>query len=125
MRKVIIAGCRDFTNYNFVENFLDFDEWVQSGAVQIVQGGAAGVDAHAKTYAIVNDINHKQFDADWKTHGKAAGPIRNEEMADYGDCLIAFWDGVSAGTRNMIATATKKGLPTKIVSVSVKLEKEK
>jgi hypothetical protein len=50
------------------------------------------------------------FPADWKTHGKAAGPIRNRQMAKNAEALIALWDGNSRGTKNMIETATKLGL---------------
>ena len=42
-------------------------------------------------------------------HDKAAGPIRNRQMAEYADYLIAFWDGESRGTRNMIETMKKLG----------------
>jgi hypothetical protein len=52
----------------------------------------------------------KRFPADWDTHGRAAGVIRNKQMAEYGDMLIAFWDGESKGTKNMIDTSKKLGL---------------
>ncbi len=50
----------------------------------------------------------------WDIHGKSAGHIRNAEMADYADALIAFWDGKSRGTANMIENARKRGLKIKI-----------
>lgn len=54
--------------------------------------------------------------ADWDGKGKAAGYIRNAEMADYADALIAFWDDESRGTGNMIALAQDKGLKVRIIS---------
>ena len=50
------------------------------------------------------------YRADWETHGRAAGPIRNRKMAENASALIALWDGASRGTKNMIETAQKKGL---------------
>lgn len=55
------------------------------------------------------------FPADWNKHGKAAGPILNAEMAEVADALIAFWDGKSRGTANMIQLAKDKGLKVAIV----------
>lgn len=51
-----------------------------------------------------------EFPADWNAHGKAAGPIRNQQMAQEADVLIAFWDGKSRGTKDMIEKATRAGL---------------
>ena len=48
--------------------------------------------------------------AKWDKHGNSAGMIRNSQMADYADGLIALWDGESRGTKNMIETASKNGL---------------
>ena len=56
------------------------------------------------------------FPADWKTHGRKAGPIRNKQMADYGEMLIAFWDGKSSGTKNMIENSKKLGLIVHIIN---------
>ena len=50
----------------------------------------------------------KVFPADWNKHGRAAGPIRNRDMAEYADCLVAFEGG--RGTQNMIKTAKELGL---------------
>jgi hypothetical protein len=57
------------------------------------------------------------FPADWETHGRAAGPIRNQAMLDEGKpyLVIAFWDGKSKGTLDMISRATRAGVPVKIV----------
>lgn len=60
------------------------------------------------------DLQLNTFPADWNKHGRAAGPIRNEEMAQYADALIAFWDGKSRGTKSMISLATEYSLKIKI-----------
>ena len=55
------------------------------------------------------------FNADWNKHGRAAGPMRNKQMADYADVLIAVWDGQSKGTKNMIDQMNKLNKPVFIV----------
>ena len=50
------------------------------------------------------------MDAEWIKYGRAAGPRRNKQMAEYADALLAYWDGKSRGTKNMIELAKDKGL---------------
>lgn len=64
-----------------------------------------GVDTLGKEWARLHEIPVKFFYADWNTHGKAAGPIRNEEMASYADALILVWDGKSRGSGDMLQRA--------------------
>ena len=97
--KVIIAGCRDYTKMSGLEVAVDKAGFPMT---EIVCGGAKGADELGRIYAREWAIPVKMFNADWQKHGKAAGPIRNEEMAKYGDALIALWDGKSRGTQNMI-----------------------
>ena len=105
--KVIIAGSRGITDYDTVWRAIK-----DSGfeITEVVSGGANGVDKLGEKYAVRNDIPIKVFLADWEKKKAAAGIIRNAEMAKYADALIAVWDGVSHGTKNMIETAKKKGL---------------
>jgi hypothetical protein len=65
------------------------------------------VDQIGEDWAREHNIPVKQFLAQWNIHGKSAGPIRNKEMAEYADALIAFWDGQSKGTKNMIEQMDK------------------
>lgn len=106
--KVIIAGGRDFDDYSQFVVGLDsagFD------ITEVVSGGAAGADRMGEIWADFTKTLLTRFPADWVTHGKAAGPIRNQQMVDYADALIAFWDGTSRGTRDIIQRARKKGIP--------------
>jgi hypothetical protein len=82
----------------------------------IISGGAAGADSLGEQYAQENGIAIERHPADWKKHGKAAGPIRNAEMAACADFLIAFWDGKSRGTQNMMMNAVKKDIPCIVVT---------
>ena len=103
--KTIIAGGRDY-QFNYADHeFLD-----SLIITEVVCGGATGADECGRQWALTEDIPVKMFQADWAKHGKAAGPIRNREMAEYADRLVAFWDGKSRGTKNMIDEAKKRGL---------------
>ena len=105
--KVIIAGGRDIHDYQLV---LDAIEESRLEITTVVSGGAKGVDALGEHYAEQMNLPLHVYPADWKSHGRAAGPIRNSKMASNADALIAVWDGKSKGTRNMIETAHNKGL---------------
>lgn len=105
--KVIVAGGRDFTNYALVEEAIKISGFEIS---QIVSGKAKGVDTLGEVWALANNIPVEAFPADWSQHGRAAGPIRNKQMAEYADALIAIWDGESKGTANMIQQARNKQL---------------
>ena len=113
--KVIIAGSRSFNDYKLLI------EEVQSILVnpdtfwEIVSGTSKGADKLGERFA--KDFNFKlsKFPAKWNIYGKAAGPVRNEKMAKYADILIAFWDGDSSGTKNMIELANKYNLEVHII----------
>jgi hypothetical protein len=112
--KTIIAGSRGFTDYSVLHFFLSINPWE---ITEVVSGTARGADKLGERYAEENGISVKRFPADWDTHGKRAGYIRNSEMADYADALVAFWDGESRGTKHMIDLADKAGLRVSIVNV--------
>ena len=125
MIKAIVAGNRDFDNGGIFENAMTWllpsdSDYAES--IEIISGGCTGADALAEIYAKEWDIPLKVFPADWKKYGKCAGPTRNEEMAKYassdeddGGMLIAFWDGKSRGTKNMIDMAFKYGLDVHVI----------
>ena len=101
--KVIIAGCRDFNDFGFMKESID--NLVNLGKVnitEIVSGKAKGADILGEKYASLNNIPVKEFPANWNLYGKRAGILRNQEMGNYADVLIAFWDNNSRGTKHMI-----------------------
>lgn len=112
--KIVIAGGRDFEGYNLLREKCD--EIIDSNFAEIVSGGAKGADTLGERYAKERGYDVKLFPADWKTYGRKAGPIRNLQMAEYGDMLIAFWDNTSSGTKNMIENAKKLGLIVHVIN---------
>ncbi|MBC8427529.1 MAG: DUF2493 domain-containing protein [Proteobacteria bacterium] len=114
MSKTIIAGGRNITDYNYVIEACKQSHFV---ITEVVSGMAKGVDTLGEQWAREHNIPIKQFPANWDKYGRRAGPIRNEEMGDYSECLIAIWDGKSRGTKHMIDYATKKGLKIYIYKI--------
>lgn len=114
--RVIIAGCRDFTDYELLKEKCDYYfQNQQPEDIVIVSGHASGADALGERYAQERGFQLETFPAYWKAHGRAAGPIRNARMASAANALIAFWDGKSRGTKNMIETAKNHNLKVVVV----------
>ena len=110
--RIIVCGCR---NSSDKEKCFDSLEEILSSykEYEIVYGGAKGADSFGEEYAAAHDVKVTVFKPEWKKYGKAAGPIRNKEMLDYASednpVVIAFWDGNSKGTKDMISKARKAG----------------
>lgn len=115
MLKLIVAGSRNFSNYELLKSvLLEYLKDRDLSEVEIVSGAARGADRLGERFACEFGCKLKQFPADW-SKGKQAGILRNAEMGNYADALVAFWDGESRGTKHMIDYATKKGLDVVIV----------
>ena len=112
---IIIAGSRNFNDYNLLKTSCD-NLLTQFTNIEIVSGTARGADKLGERYAREKGYDIKQFPANWDKFGKRAGYLRNDEMAQYADMLIAFWDGASKGTKHMIDLANKRGIKVEIVN---------
>lgn len=119
MKKIIVAGSRIIPNRDVVWDDLVFRIGIYTGVdtVEIVGGLARGADQIGFDFATTYNFTFTGFPADWEKHGKGAGYIRNKEMSEYADELIAYWDGKSNGTRNMIDLMTLAKKPTTIIYV--------
>lgn len=110
--KVIIAGSRDFNNYDYLKEKCDY--WLNFHSIinpEIVSGTANGADKLGEKYALEKGYKITRFPAYWSL-GKQAGYLRNKEMAKYSNVLIVFWDGKSKGTKHMIDLAKEYGVFT-------------
>lgn len=109
--KVLIAGSRGIVDQVTVDTAIQESGFTIS---EVVSGGARGVDSLGEAWAKAQGIPVKRFLPDWKTYGKAAGPIRNSDMVAYAEAVIAIWDGVSPGTGDTIRKAQTSGKPVYI-----------
>jgi len=117
---VIIAGSRKITDYKIVKATIENSGF---NITQLISGHCPlGVDTLGEKWAIENNIPIKIFPANWKNYGPAAGPIRNSQMIEYSDALIAIWDGTSKGTKDIIKKAKKKGLKIYLLDTSIQKE---
>ena len=144
--RIIIAGSREFESYNVLNTFMNktirelketfegipnisFDK----DNIQVVSGGAKGADKLGEQWAIKHKLPFIRFVPKWDIHGKYAGILRNKDMASYASgseeeiepfgILIAFWDGKSYGTKNMIIEAKKKNLMVFVKQIRIKKDK--
>lgn len=115
--RVIIAGGRDFNDYALLKVKCDkiLASKGQTHNIVVITGAARGADSLGEQYARENGYAIDSRPADWNAHGKSAGFIRNVQMANSADALIAFWDGKSHGTKHMIDTAINKGLEVRTI----------
>lgn len=112
--RVLICGSR-----GWVESHPIYREiyWLEPGDV-VIHGGAAGADSIAGSAAERSGLTVEVYPADWRAHGKAAGPIRNQRMVDEGkpDRVVAFrMPGESRGTDDMVRRARAAGIPVTII----------
>lgn len=114
MFRVIIAGGRDFDDYAKLSEAMDFYLGKIDDEIVVLCGMCTGADNLGFRYAKEHGYQVKFHSAEWDRFGRAAGPIRNEEMAKNADALVAFWDGQSRGTKNMIELAKKYKLLVRV-----------
>lgn len=116
MFRVIIAGGRDFNDFDLLKQKMDKLLSNVIGDIAIVSGMARGADSLGARYAALKGYALYNFPADWDKYGKSAGYRRNEEMARNADALVAFWDGKSKGTKHMIDIARLHGLKVRVIN---------
>jgi hypothetical protein len=110
---VVVAGGRGYRITGADEAWLD-----TLPIREVVSGGASGADAGGESWARKRGIPIKRFLADWNTHGRAAGPIRNRQMAEYAEGVVLFPGG--RGTDSMRREAERRGL--QIFSANANME---
>lgn len=100
--KVVIAGSRSGMSYTDVKEAIRLSGFA---ITEVVSGGAGGVDTLGEQWAVENKIPITRFIPDWAKQGRAAGPIRNRDMAVYAEAVIVVWNGQSKGSKSMIFEA--------------------
>lgn len=108
--KLAIIGSRTFNDYDVLKKECD-----NLNIEEIISGGAKGADSLGEKYAIENNIKFTIFKPDWKKYGKRAGFLRNTDIINSCDSVLAFWDGNSKGTQHSINLAHKHNKPVTII----------
>jgi Protein of unknown function (DUF2493). len=100
--KVVIAGSRDtHPTLDELDKLFELTEFPTKYIDEVVSGTAKGMDQAGELWALEIGIPIKKFPADWKKYDKAAGPIRNGEMAAYADAAFIVVNNESKGSLNM------------------------
>ena len=119
--KLAVVGSRDLVKIPDLarQSMRDYLTRYRRGITEIVSGGARGADTYAEEIAAELGIPTKIFPADWNKYGKGAGFIRNKEIVDYADAVVAFYYGSSPsrGAQNTINQARAQNMLTKEIFV--------
>ncbi len=106
--KVAVIGSRGLR----VDNL---EKYLPKETTEIVSGGARGIDACAREYAVRNNIKLTEFLPEYERYGRSAPLKRNLLIIDYADYVLAFWDGKSYGTKYVIDNCKKKNKPVRVL----------
>ncbi len=122
MKKIVVAGTRSFNDYSIAEKYIqnclakeNLDE-----PTSFISGGCRGADILGQKYAEKYGFPIEIHKAEWNKYGRAAGPIRNKEMAQIADIIICFWDQKSKGTKSLIDFAKRLNKTVYIMDLSDK-----
>ena len=116
---IVIGGCRNYNDYDYFFNSVHYylSSVCSKYDIVIISGGCRGTDKLAQRYAFEKGYKFEECVAEWGKYGRSAGPIRNRKMVTKADCVIAFWDGKSKGTGNLIDFAKEFNKPIRIVMI--------
>ena len=118
--RIIVCGSRGWTDRKRIADRL-FDCPVTSTIVcgyNPERDTPKGADRLAYQEAQKLGLLVEPHPAEWEKYGKSAGFRRNEEMAGLGAILcIAFWDGRSNGTKDMMERAERYGIPVEEIVI--------
>ena len=107
--KVAVIGSRTLN--------VDLDDYIPEDTTEIVSGGAKGIDLCAKEYALKQGKKYTEFLPLYNKYGKAAPIKRNDEIIEYADIILAFWDGKSRGTKYVIDRCIKLNKAIKVIKM--------
>ena len=111
--KLAVVGSRTFTNYQKLIDYLSH----YNSITEVVSGGARGVDSLVRRFAEEYDIPIKEFLPEYSKYGRIAPFVRNQQIVDYSDELLAIRVKFSKGTTDTINRAHKANKPTKIIDI--------
>ncbi len=114
--KLAIVGSRDL----MVE---DMGVYVGVEYDEIISGGARGIDTCAAEFAAEKGIRFTVFLPDYEKYGRAAPIVRNREIVDAADAVLAFWYGKSNGTRSVIRYCEKKGVSCRVIRLDEEMNR--
>jgi hypothetical protein len=118
--RILVCGSRDWNDFSKIENILKtYANTENNNSNTIIHGGCRGADSIGGYIGKKLNMNIAVYKAQWNKYGKAAGPIRNQQMIDEGkpDIVYAFHSCIekSKGTKDMVNKAIENNIPVHIV----------
>ena len=108
--KLAIIGSRSL-------EITDLQKYIPENTTEIISGGAKGIDSCARSFAMKHKIKYTEFLPEYEKYGKAAPLIRNRQIVQFCDEVLAFWDGKSKGTKSVIDYCNKNNIKIRIISI--------
>ena len=105
--KVAVIGSRNLV-------VQDLGIYLPEETMEIVSGGAKGIDTCARKYALANGLKLTEFLPEYNRYGRGAPLKRNLQIIEYADCVLAFWDGQSRGTKFVIQHCKEQNKPIRV-----------
>lgn len=120
VKRIVVAGCRDFENYDIAREVIlqCIKQFATDDELVFVSGGCKGADTLGERFALEFGYKIECYSAEWEKYGRSAGPMRNKKMAEISDFVICFWDGKSRGTKSMIEYSKKYNKNIKIYYIN-------
>lgn len=116
--KLAVIGSRTFIDFEKMKSAIETFEKEYGNISEIVSGGAKGTDTLAERFAAErDDIKLTIFHSQWHRYKAGAGKMRNSQIAEHCEMLLAFWDGVSRGTKDTITKVNKMGKRVVIIDI--------
>ena len=112
--KIAVIGSRQVNNYTW---FIVSDTLKEYKPSLIITGGAVGVDTLAEFYADSYEIPKNIILPNYEKYGRPATHIRNREIVNGADLVLAFWDGSSPGTKSVIKYARKRNKQIRVITI--------
>ena len=109
--KLAVIGSRNLTH-------IELDTYIPKDVMEIVSGGAVGVDTLAADYAKANNLTLTELLPEYGRYGRAAPIVRNKRIVDHADKILVFRNGSSKGTLSVIEYAKKTGKPCEVILCS-------
>lgn len=108
--RVAVIGSRSITNY-------PLEEVIPPGTTEIISGGARGVDALAREYALAHGLAYTELRPDYARYAKGAPLRRNRDIISRADYVPAIWDGESRGTAQSVSMARTMGKEVRVIRI--------
>ena len=93
---------------------VDLSTYIPAEATELISGGATGVDALAEAYARSHGIPIRVLRPDYALYGRKAPLVRNRQIVECADLVVAVWDGHSTGTTYTVDYANARGVPVRL-----------